>query len=97
MAVAYYIAGEEIIHDDYHGLESFVLDLDASGSSQTPSSIDNIELPTDINVDEIKSQINDYIGYGLEFIEKIEIPDELKDVEEDWVFAPPLGSFLVSN
>ena len=80
--LAYYIENEEIVYDEYHGLESFVLDLSTGGSSLTPSSGDNIKLPTDINVDEIKSQINDYIGYGLEFIEKIEVPDELKDVEE---------------
>lgn len=80
-AIAYFIENEEIIYDEYHGIVPFVLESDGDTQQSLPS-LDDIDLPSNIDVDEIKSQINDYIGYGLEFIENIEVPDELKEVEE---------------
>lgn len=58
------------------------MDMVTGGSTSDPPSFENIELPSNIDVDEIKNQINDYIGYGLELIENIEVPEELKEVEE---------------
>ncbi len=79
-AIAYFVEDGNIIYDENHGIVPFVLESD--GGQSTIPSLDNIDLPSNIDVDEIKNQINDYIGYGLDFIENIEIPDELKDVED---------------
>ena len=79
-AIAYFVEDENIIYDENHGIVPFVLESD--GDQSTIPSLDKIDLPSNIDVDEIKNQINDYIGYGLDFIENIEVPDELKDVED---------------
>ena len=78
--VAYYVEGGDIIYTDEVGIVAFKLeDADVDTGVEIPS-LDDLGLPTDINVDQIKNQINEYIDMIGDL--NITIPDELGDVEE---------------
>jgi hypothetical protein len=78
--IAYYVEGEEIIYTDEVGIVAFKLeDTDVDTGIELPS-LDDLGLPTDINVEQIQNQINEYIDMIGDL--NITIPDELGDVEE---------------
>jgi hypothetical protein len=79
--LAYYIDGQDIVYTPDVGIVPFRLeDTEVDTGVEIPS-LDDLNLPVDIDFDEIQNQIGDYINQ-LRNIE-IEIPEELEGVEEE--------------
>lgn len=78
--IAYYVEGEDIIYTDEVGIAAFKLeDTDVDTGIEIPS-LDDLGLPTEIDVEQIQNQITEYIDMIGDL--NITIPEELGDVEE---------------
>ena len=76
--VAYYVDGQDIVFTDEVGIVAFRLeDTDVGTGIEIPS-LEDLGLPTDIDIDEIKNQITDYVGQLRDLI-----PDDLSDIEDE--------------
>ena len=76
--VAYYVDGQDIVYTDEVGIVAFKLeDTDVGTGIEIPS-LEDLGLPTDIDIDEIKNQITDYVGQLRDLI-----PDDLSDIEDE--------------
>ena len=78
--IAYFVSGQDIIYTDEVGIIAFKLEDTTVDTGIEIPSLDDLGLPTDINIDEIQTQITEYIDKLSDL--DITIPDELEDVEE---------------
>ncbi len=78
--VAYFVDKGDIIYTDEVGIVAFRLeDTDIDTGIEIPS-LDDLGLPTDINIDQIQDQIGNYIDQLSNL--NLTIPDELSDIED---------------
>ena len=76
--VAYYIDGQEIIYTDDVGIVAFKLEDTDGGTGIEIPSLKDLGLPTDIDVEEIQSQITEYVDQLKDLI-----PEDLSQIEEE--------------
>ncbi|MBD3171431.1 hypothetical protein GF326_03060 [Candidatus Bathyarchaeota archaeon] len=77
-AVAYYVSGDEITYSEEAGLVPFHLEDENTDNGIKIPSIEDLGLPTDIDLDEIQNQIGDYVSQL-----KDAIPDDLTGIEDE--------------
>ncbi len=80
-AVGYYTQDENIVYDNQTGLVPFKLEDKSADVGVSIPSLQDLGLPDNVNVDEIKNQIGDYVD-KLKNI-NVSLPDDLSGIEEE--------------
>jgi hypothetical protein len=96
--VAYYTKNENVVYDNQTGLVPFRLEDKSTDVGVSIPSIEDLGLPKNINVDEIKNQISNYVDKLKNL--NVTIPDDLSGIKKEveqrtGIPGYPIGALLL--